>query len=309
MLAAISLAVTGGCTTGSHSTIDSAKPGADQPADVTGYIPGTVYVYASGRWDRVESVSGSSVRWANHRGYPSTTVRDFTFRPVDWKSATHEGTREYQPAEFLFSSKPSSLWPLKVGNRSGYYELNRWHPLDQPYRTYKAYWSCEVEEKAKVTVPAGTFDTFKVVCARFSGRASSAPAYAREYRTWYYAPAIHHWVAYERDYRGEERRTSRKRLSSVVPSLEREGITAEEKEAIETFYQATLAGTADGKTAIWRSGSSSLTVTMQPHQTFQHKESATCRQYSQHLVVEGREENYYGVACQLPGKGWEVPMR
>ena len=130
--------------------------------------PGTTFVYASGRWDRVESVDNGSVTWKNHRGDLSTSSADFTFRPVKWQTKTHEGTRDFEPAEFLIDSKPFSLWPLAVGKTSGYYENNTWNAKDAPYRIYRAYWSCRVEGNAKVTVPAGEFDTQKVVCARYS---------------------------------------------------------------------------------------------------------------------------------------------
>jgi surface antigen len=308
VLAALWLLLSG-CTTKTSPSPTSRVDGETGIAGMPVYIPGTVFVYASGRWDRVESVNGTNVSWVNHRGHPATTTRDFTFRPTSWKTDTHEGTRAFEPADFLFSSKAFSLWPLSVGKVSGYYEVNRWHPVNEPYRTYRAYWSCEVEGEAKVSVPAGDFDTLKIVCSRFSGRASSSPAYAREYRTWYYAEEINHWVAYERDYRGDDRRLSRKRLASVIPSKNRPEIPETDRGNIARFYQNSLSSSEDGATSVWQSDLTSLQVRVTPVQTFMRNSKTTCRQYRQLYVIDDKEEKYFGIACRQGQDEWEVPMR
>jgi len=309
VVTALGLGLSGCTNTSSPSSsvrIDDETSLAGKPV----YFPGTVFVYASGRWDRVERVDGENVSWVNHRGEPMTTTRDFTFRPTTWKSATHEGTRSFEPAEFLFSSKPSSLWPLSVGKESGYYEVNRWHELNSAYQTYRAYWKCKVEGEAKVTVPAGKFDTLKVVCSRFSGRPTSSLTNAREYRTWYYAEEIQHWVAYERDYRGENSELSRKRLAAVIPSLVRPGIPESDRDKIGQFFQNSLNSTGDGVTSVWRSDATNLAMQVTPQKTFKRNSKTSCRQYEQLLALDGKEEKYFGIACRSsPQDTWEVPMR
>ena len=308
ILAAGILNLTGCATT--TIPAQTTTPGdayGSQPANR--YISGTVFVYASGRWDRVQSVNGENVEWINHRGHSSVSSHDFTFRPIRWTSGTHEGTRYFDPAEFLFSSKAFSLWPLSVGKTSGYYENNVWHAFAEPYRTYKAYWSCKVEAKAKVTVPAGSFDTFKIVCVRYSGRLPSSHTFSREYRTWYYAPEIKHWVAYERDYRGENSRKTSERLASVIPALDRaEGGEADRLE-IEQFFQETLNSSPDLETSVWQSATVPVQMELTPVKTFQNNARATCRQYRQTLHMGESKEKYYSIACRGIDEKWEIPKR
>lgn len=309
VVAALSLGL-GGCTMKNPTSSSALSNGDTKPTEMQVYIPGTVFVYASGRWDRVEQVNGDKVSWVNHNGHPMTTSSDFTYRPAIWKSATHEGTRTFEPAEFLFSTKTPSLWPLSVGKESGYYEVNRWHEFNLPYQTYRAYWACEVEGEATVTVPAGKFDTLKVVCSRYSGRTASVPAYPREYRTWYYTKEIQHWVAYERNYLGENRKLSRKRLAAVIPSLFRPGISENDRNKIGKFFQYSLNSMEDGGTSVWRSDATSLEMKVSPRKTFKRNSNTSCRQYEQILVIDGKEEKYFGIACRSqPQDKWEVPMR
>ncbi|WP_163338307.1 hypothetical protein [Desulfopila sp. IMCC35008] len=300
--------VMAGCTN-PVATTRSVQDAAPQGIlDLPTYIPGTVFVYASGRWDTVENVDKDSVQWLNHRGDRSVGSHDFTFRPLSWESKTHEGTRTFEHAQFVFGRKAYSLWPLSVGKTSGYFEINKWHPKGGPFRTYRAYWSCEVEGDAKVTVPAGKFDTLKVACARFSGKNSSSTAFAREYRAWYYAPEINHWVAYEREYRGEDRRVTRKRLAAILPVLERDGISDSDRVEMDRFFQNSLQTSQEGVTHAWHSGSGVVQMDMTQMQTFQRNDRTTCRQYQQTLIIEGKREKYYGVACKGVENKWNVPQ-
>ncbi|EKV30374.1 hypothetical protein C882_4333 [Caenispirillum salinarum AK4] len=72
-----------------------------------------------------------------------------------------------------------SLWPLSVGKTASwdYVHTNSRGDADRNTRR------CEVEDTARVTVPAGTFDTFKVVC---NDRWRT--------RTFYYAPEVNNVV-------------------------------------------------------------------------------------------------------------------
>lgn len=54
----------------------------------------------------------------------------------------------------------SDLWPLQVGKKTSWTTKSR----SADGETWSNHHSCEVESAEQVTVPAGTFDTYKVTC-------------------------------------------------------------------------------------------------------------------------------------------------
>jgi hypothetical protein len=128
---------------------------------------------------RVLAVEGDDVTWQSDNGW-TWTGKAF-FWPVErWQSESAGGSQE-------ISGDPRALFPLTVGERVAY----RYHGRRQDQQ---AGWSgqgrCEVAAAEQITVPAGTFDTYKVVCEQ--GEDLSKPY---RIRTWWYAPAIGHYVA------------------------------------------------------------------------------------------------------------------
>ena len=68
-----------------------------------------------------------------------------------------------------------SIWPLKIGNTQSWSLTGR----NTAGNTWSTTRRCEVESAERITVPAGEFDAYKVVC-KDSWRT----------RTWYYAPDV-----------------------------------------------------------------------------------------------------------------------
>ena len=307
LLLAVSL-LTGCVANHSGTTSDqSATKGAAYPLPT--YQVGTTYVWADGSWDRVVAVSANEVEWQNHRGHTKTVLRDFTFRPVRWQTSTREGSRKFREAQFYFGSKPFSLWPLSLGNEASYYEDNNWQKAGEPPRSYTAYWNCRVEKNVKVSVPAGKFDGIKVHCGRYSASNRSVASNPREYRTWYYVPEISHWVAYERDYFGENKRFNRKRLTAILPGLDRFPIPATEKKRLENFYQQALSDNQDGQSGKYRVRGGGVEMEITPLQSFTIEDVVPCRQYKQSLNVAGVVEPYFGIACRRENSDWRAEMR
>ena len=128
---------------------------------------------------RVVAVEGDDVTWQADNGW-TWTGKAF-FWPVErWQSDGAGGSQE-------ISGDPAALFPLMVGERVAYRYQGR-------SQDEQAGWSgqgrCEVAAAEQITVPAGTFDTYKVVCEQ--GEDLSDPY---RVRTWWYAPAIGHYVA------------------------------------------------------------------------------------------------------------------
>src|SRR5262249_30693530 len=64
---------------------------------------------------------------------------------------------------------------------------------DQPATNRNAveHWRCAVEGQEQTAVAAGTFDSYKIVC-----RIDGDPLGTKQSRTWYYAPAVGHYVRF-----------------------------------------------------------------------------------------------------------------
>ena len=80
----------------------------------------------------------------------------------------------------------SGLFPLKVGNRvsgTGSFSYNS-------TGTYER--TCVVEDQVRATVPAGSFETYQVVCEMEYSYPSGTSS---ELDLIWYSPEINHWVA------------------------------------------------------------------------------------------------------------------
>jgi hypothetical protein len=128
---------------------------------------------------RVIAVEGEDVTWQADNGW-TWTGKAF-FWPVErWQRDGAGGSQE-------ISGDPGALFPLRVGERVAYRYQGR-------SQREQAGWSgqgrCEVAATERITVPAGSFDTYKVVCEQ--GEDLKDPYRTR---TWWYAPALGHYVA------------------------------------------------------------------------------------------------------------------
>ena len=145
--------------------------------------PGATFVFRQGDGDevtsRVVAVAGEDVTWEADNGW-TWTGQAFFWPVARWQSEGAGGSQE-------ISGDPGALFPLAVGERVAYRVEGR-------SQDEQAGWSlqgrCEVAAAEQITVPAGTFETYKVVCEQ--GEDLSDPYRTR---TWWYAPAIGHYVA------------------------------------------------------------------------------------------------------------------
>jgi hypothetical protein len=88
-------------------------------------------------------------------------------------------------------------FPMQVGTKSGF--------KNQPWNNGKGHNSvdCETTSYEKVTVPAGTFDAFKVVCKGEWQQVVDGRGWGRFDETLWYSPAVTRNVRYEtRSYSG-----------------------------------------------------------------------------------------------------------
>jgi hypothetical protein len=128
---------------------------------------------------RVVAVDGGDETWQSDNGW-TWTGKEFFWPIESWQSEGGGGSQE-------ISGDPAALFPLMVGEQVAY----RYQGGSQAVQAgFSGQGRCEVAAAEQITVPAGTFDTYKVVCVQ--GEDLSAPYRTR---TWWYAPAIGHYVA------------------------------------------------------------------------------------------------------------------
>ncbi len=211
ILAFVILMTASSCAT----TGDSSGPEIS-PAPLPTYKVGTTFTYSDGTWEKVTAIAPGTVTWTDNRGATFSRSPDFTYGAAKWQSRTGQGTRRYQFKKGLVVRKRTSLWPLQKENAVSYTEIGTRQRNEEPARSYQVEWSCEVEGTERVSVMAGEFDAWRIVCIQSSVPSSSGAFRLIETKTWYYSPEIEHPVLMTG--RNHYKHSSwRKELKAVLP--------------------------------------------------------------------------------------------
>ncbi len=277
------------------------------PAQLPQYRVGTKYVYSNGTWETVSKVGPEGVTWINHRGFESTGSSDFTYKRLKWQTKNRHGMRKHNQAQFWLDEETTTLWPLQAGNKTRYDEYSQVFSSSGVDQSYDSYWSCAVEGTERISVVAGDFDTWKITCKRYPNGFRSTSR-VREYRTWYYAPAINHWVLEVRDYNGY-RENRRKELAAVLPDVSTFIVQEEDVVSIKKQFQNTLEANQKEDTATWVKSQGQLLVSITPKGLFRIGNGDVCRQYHQVFTEAGMAHQYPGIACRNNEGRWVVPRR
>ena len=280
------------------------------PAELPTYAVGTQFVYSNGSWDKVVSTDGSTVNWVNHRGYTSTGPVDIVFRRNSWQSRTRSGERVFRPIIYRFGIRTPSLWPLEQDKKFQYLEQGAWRKQNGFYREYETFWTCRVKGTEKLSVPAGTFDTWKIECGRYSNEFSAVTSRPWEYKTFYYAPAVNHWVALFREFPRQAgiKKSQRKELVAVLPGLKEQDLSDQSKSVLRSQLQHALEKNRSGQKSSWESETTGVKISTTALATFR-KDGIPCRQYKQVIVQKGKTSNYFGIACRNSKGNWKIPRR
>ncbi len=70
--------------------------------------------------------------------------------------------------------------------------------------------------------------------------------------------------------------------------------------------QKALETVPPGQTLPWRNPESGVSGTITPAQYYQTASGQYCREYTQTIVIGGRTEEGYGVACRQPDGRWKI---
>lgn len=149
------------------------------PAPLPVYSVGDTYVFDSPRetWT-ITQVTEEKVAWESDLG----GTRQTTVDPL--LPSLRSAAPEIGAVTRIITEKQGDLWPLVVGNETTFVVAAG---MDQPPYSQSLRWSCRVVGTNLVTVPAGSFNAYKVACARSDGLRLNT----------YHAPAVGYFVRRE----------------------------------------------------------------------------------------------------------------
>lgn len=147
------------------------------------YEAGDTYVYSDGKVETVSRVGPEQILWETTDGSSYTAFRNFILPPISWTSGTSSGENTIEP-------KLGNTWPpaedtaisFSVGSRAAgsvVYATPIW----------SGKWHCATGGVTTVKATVGTFEAISLVC----DRSKPAPGTWKK-RTWYFVPAIGHYI-------------------------------------------------------------------------------------------------------------------
>lgn len=276
------------------------------PAPLPSYSKGTTFVYSDGRWETVAGTSQGVATWSDDRDNVSSGSPDFTYRPSKWESKTRSVTRQFGPRTDVYTQSATTLWPLRTGNVANYSETGTWIEKDGTDSSYQTAWSCAVEGTERISVMAGDFDTYKIVCQRYYVSGGNKRSNLREAKTWNYAPEVGHYVLATTRYY-YDKKPRRQELLAVLPPLN--GLSAEARRQMERSFQQALERKKSGQSVRWSSAKLRASVETMPTKTFKTVEGTYSRRYVQKLNLPDGQRTYYGMAVRNSSGVWEVPRK
>ncbi len=161
------------------------------PAPLPRYAVGQSFAFDDGRRETVLRVRGEFPTWRKNRYSTAVAYRNFLLPSLSWESRTRKSrSRITAPARML--------WPLRVGNDQRF-EVTQIveakgdaRPRGGKARSaFKHSWRCVVERTERLTVPAGTFDTYRISCFRYR----PGTTVWRQTRIYHYAPRVGHFIS------------------------------------------------------------------------------------------------------------------
>lgn len=178
LLASLAAAACGLAACVTTGTPVPASPVASlPPAERPVYDVGTRFTYRDGSAEIVSELvdrGAGGDTWRESSGCKWTEPEPFG-PPVSWTGC------DGRSGKATVGAASGSLWPLRVGNQAS------WSVRAPDWQTTRR---CVVADTVKVTVPAGAFDAYRIVCEDDFAT-----------RTWFYSPVLAASVAYTRVHR------------------------------------------------------------------------------------------------------------
>ncbi|WP_341703013.1 hypothetical protein [Ferrovibrio sp.] len=187
----LAVAVLALMTLAACATSQNAQPLATPlpPAPLPDYRVGDRFLFKVGPIEDLQSVIAVEADIITYQTRVFGTVRQSRAfaNPANWSGGSFAG-----PMKVETEGRIDSLFPLRVGNVATTKGVNEFAG-----RTTKFTLTCRVPRQESITVTAGRFDTIVVECEYVHELGSY-------FFTYWYAPAVGHWVAVRRDGRYQE---------------------------------------------------------------------------------------------------------
>ena len=286
------ITVIGGCQTGRQSNVNSYSEDPELPAAaLPEYAVGEFFTFDDGRAAVVTAVSNQQVTWRYNNGTTSTGHRNFILPALTWKTnGSRSNATSNAPADML--------WPLATGNRAQYQSHQVITSNDPAESTrLSRQWFCSVEGTKRVSVPAGSFDTFVIACERYSSTSHSW----RATRRYYYAPDLGHYVIREDQYRSRPGRVRQ----LVAYGFNSTFLPQPDQISLNRMLQKTLSNNPDGLASTWTSQPGDVTAKLVPVNSYADSNGSQCRDYYSLYSVKGRVHKNERSVCRLPEGRWQ----
>jgi len=262
-------------------------------ADPTGgplYESGDAYIYTDGQVETVVSVNKDRVEWRNAVGSRWSSAHDLA---LPSNQADTGATTAHRPL----------AWPLKVGATATYAAAAPSASAGNSSRGAPDLWQCLVQGRERIAVAAGIFDTYKVVCELDRGTPDTTQS-----RSWYYAPAVGHYVRYvdnASSTSSDSTGTRSRDLVAILPSVK--GWPSEARIGLEWAVSHALEVKPDGQPVPWESSAIAARFVIEPGRRVDWDDSGQCRHFAlTRTASDGAQRRYPGVACRHASGRWQV---
>ena len=293
LLLLIAVLAAAGC-----STLEGMPQGASitdmPPASLPRPAVGDRSYFSNGRRLEVTAVSGDSVDWKRSARHRYRAERNFLLPPSREESAKRITTSTLE-------APVTSVWPLALGRDLDFFLRRTSTDKGSGERKESTrYWSCDVDAAQRITVLAGSFDTYRIDCTR-----KTTSYKFRQRRIWYYAPEIERPVLRLDYYRKERKR--RLELTAFRPALS--GLSKASLKDYRKRFQQVMEGAASGQPMAWRSERERASIVIEPLKTLQWPDGTFCRNYRQRVTIDGNTRTGAGMVCRTAEGRWRVPRK
>lgn len=285
------ISIFSGCSSHLPKSVNDSVGYELRPASLPAYSPGEYFIFDNKFGMTVAGVEKGLVTWQYSNNATGQGYNDFLIPLV-------RSEKNGQRITAVSSVSLTDLWPLD-NNKTASFETTQTIFTTEANLTREVTrsWNCKVEGTARVSVPAGNFDTFVLNCNRFSGEDHGWRGSDR----YYYSPDLNHYVMLEQTSATRAAKTQKMTgygfNSTYLP----------EKDQIELrkLLQTVLTRHADGVAGTWTSSSKKISAMLIPTKSFTDRKQRKCREYRSAYSVEGRIREHVRELCQTQGGNWQ----
>lgn len=286
----ISITFLTGCASSNYTPLENSNH-LIVPAKKPSYAVGEYFSYDNGKVMLVSALDSNNVVWKYNNGLAVTAMRDFTVPPLQWNTSDKKSVTSKQVVS-------GQLWPLKVGNSETFITTqNLFTTMSEVPRVVQRKYRCNVKSSGEVTVEAGAFNVFEIVCSRYSLQSNSW----RGTDTFYYSPEVGHYVQLKKERKGSFAEIQKVRKVGFNSTYLNQ---SDQQKLKRTLFEA-LSQNPDGVSSSWTSATANISVDLVPINTFYDENGNKCRKYQSIYNVNGKIRQQENAFCQVETGKWQ----